>query len=146
MHSFKSAAVLAATLTFFAGVALAEPAPFDLAGPVLQVSVTRGQRTLPLAQVPELATGDRLAIRADLPADQSARYLMVVAFLRGATNPPPPEWLIRCETWKAPCASQGLSVTVPQEAQQVLVLLAPSASGDFRTLAGALRGRPGAFV
>jgi hypothetical protein len=37
-------------------------------------------------------------------------------------------------------------VTVPQDAQQMLVFLAPEAGGDFKTLMGAVRGRPGAFV
>jgi hypothetical protein len=66
----------------------AEPAPFDLAGPSLAVTVTRGQQTLPITQVPNLAPGDRLWIQADFPASQAAHYLMVAAFLRGATNPP----------------------------------------------------------
>jgi hypothetical protein len=35
---------------------------------------------------------------------------------------------------------------VPQDAQQVLVFLAPETRGDFRTLVDAVRGRPGAFV
>ncbi len=37
-------------------------------------------------------------------------------------------------------------MTVPQGAQQVLVFLAPHTGGDLRTLIGAVRGRPGAFV
>jgi hypothetical protein len=73
-------------------VAHAEPAPFDLAGPSLAVTVTRGQQTLPITQVPNLAPGDRLWIQADFPASQAAHYLMVAAFLRGATNPPPQNW------------------------------------------------------
>ena len=40
-------------------------APFDLAGPTLEVEVSRGGRTLPAAQVPNLATGDRLWMKAD---------------------------------------------------------------------------------
>ena len=43
----------------------ADPAPFDLAGPVLEVKVTRGEKTLPIAEVPNLAGGDRLWIQAD---------------------------------------------------------------------------------
>src|SRR4051812_32432876 len=124
----------------------AEPAPFDLAGPNLSVTVTRGDKTLPITQVPNLAPGDRLWIQADFPADQSAHYLMVAAFLRGATNPPPETWFYPCETWKSKCIQKGLSLTVPAEAQQVLVFLAPSTGGDFRTLVSAVRGRPGAFV
>ena len=96
--------------------------------------------------MPNLAVGDQLSIKADLPTTQSAQYLMVAAFLRGSTNPPPPSWFYRCETWTAKCLQEGLSVTVPPEAQQLLVFLAPRTSGDFRTLVDAVRGRPGAFV
>lgn len=126
--------------------ARAEPAPFDLAGPNLTITVTRGQKTLPITQVPNLAPGDRLWMQADFPATQSARYLMVAAFLRGATNPPPPEWFYSCETWTAKCIQKGLTVTVPSDAQQMLIFLAPETGGDFRTLVSAVRGRPGAFV
>ena len=128
------------------GAAYADPAPFDLAGPILQVKVTRGLKTLPVSEVPNLVAGDALWIRADLPATQSAHYLMVAAFLRGATNPPPENWFFRCETWKGKCAQDGLTITVPQDAQQVLLFLAPETGGDFKTLVSAVRGRPGAFV
>ena len=60
----------------------ADSAPFDLKGPELVVNVTRGDRTLPVSEVPNLMAGDRVAIRADLPTTQTARYVMVVAFLR----------------------------------------------------------------
>jgi hypothetical protein len=121
-------------------------APFDLAGPDLQVTVGRGQETLPIAQVPNLAAGDRLWVRADLPPTESEHYLLVVGFLRGATNPPPKSWFHACQTWKRGCAEDGLRITVPQGAAQVLAFLAPQAGGDLRTLVGAVRGRPGAFV
>ncbi len=129
-----------------ATTARADPAPFDLEGPALKVSVTRGGETLPISEVPNLAPGDRLSIKADLPPTQSAPYLMVVAFLRGSTNPPPPSWFFRCNTWTRRCAAQGLNVQVPPDAQQVLVFLAPKTGGDFRTLVGAVRGQPGSFV
>jgi len=137
------AAVLAVLSTV---VAHADPAPFDLAGPNFDVTVTRGAKTLPISQVPNLAAGDRLWIQADLPASQSARYVMVAAFLRGATNPPPESWFFKCETWTPKCVQEGLTVTVPQDAQQLLVFLAPQTGGDFKTLVSAVRGRPGAFV
>jgi hypothetical protein len=126
--------------------ALADPAPFDLPGPTLQLKVTRGGVTLPAARVPNLAAGDRLWLRADLPKEQSEHYLLVAAFLRGATNPPPADWFLRCDTWVAKCAREGLTLTVPQDAQQLLVFLAPETGGDFKTLMDAVRGRPGAFV
>ena len=139
--------LLVALVALLAAAAVhAEPAPFDLVGPNLTATVTRGGKTLPITQVPNLAPGDRLWIQADFPADQAAHYLMVAAFLRGATNPPPQDWFYPCETWKPKCVQKGLSITVPQEAQQLLVFLAPETSGDFRTLMSAVRGRPGAFV
>src|SRR6185312_13429547 len=92
------------------------------------------------------APGDRIWVKADLPDSQSARYLLVLAFLRGSTNPPPVAWFHRCDTWTRECAAHGMTVTVPRGAQQVLLFLAPKTGGDFRTLVGAVRGRPGAFV
>jgi hypothetical protein len=135
--------LLAIATTSFASAA---PAPFDLAGPTLEVKITRGALTLPASQVPNLAPGDQIWIKADLPDTQSAQYLMVAAFLSGSTNPPPEKWFFPCKTWTAKCGAEGLTVTVPQGAQQVLVFLAPHTGGDLRTLMGAVRGRPGAFV
>jgi hypothetical protein len=90
--------------------------------------------------------GDRLWIHPDFPESQSAHYILIVAFLRGATNPPPPEWFTRVETWSREAHEEGVFVTVPDEAQQALFFLAPETGGDFSTLRAAVRGRPGAFV
>src|ERR1700735_4912680 len=127
-------------------VVSAGPAPFDLAGPVLEVKVTRGSDTLPASEVPNLAPGDRVWIKVDLPESQSVQYLMVAAFLSGSTNPPPEKWFFACKTWTGKCGSEGITVTVPQGAQQGIVFLGPHPGGDLRTLIGAVRGRPGAFV
>ncbi len=129
-----------------AAAAKAGPAPFDLAGPLLDVKITRGAQTLPASEVPNLVAGDRIWIKADLPPSQSTHYLMVTAFLSGSTNPPPPGWFFPCKTWTGKCAADGLTVTVPEGAQQVLVFLAPQTGGDFKTLVNAVQGRPGAFV
>ena len=129
-----------------AGANAAGPAPFDLAGPMIEVNVTRGATTLAIAEVPHLAAGDTLAIKSGFSQEQSEHYLMVVAFLRGSTNPPPKDWFFQCATWKRDCASKGLSVTIPKGAQQVLIFLAPETGGDFKTMVSAVRGRPGAFV
>ena len=67
---------------------------------------------------------------------------MVTVFLSGSTNPPPPTWFFPCKTWTAKCARDGLTVTVPQGAQQVLLFLAPETGGDFKTLVGTVRGVP----
>jgi hypothetical protein len=131
---------------FMAIAHAAGPAPFDLTGPTLDVTVTRAGTTLSVAQAPHLAAGDTMVLKADFPENQSEHYLMVVAFLRGPTNPPPKNWFFRCATWKSDCANKGLTVTVPDGAQQALLFLAPETGGDFKTLMEAVRGRPGAFV
>jgi len=125
--------------------AAAQTAPFDLVGPKLTVNVTHAGVTLPIAQTPNLSEGDALSIKADLPPGQSVHYLLVAAFLRGATNPPPDDWFFRSETWTRK-GSEGLKVTAPKGAQQVLVFLAPQTGGDFSTIISAVRGRPGAFM
>ena len=119
---------------------------FDLAGPKVDVHVKRGDVTLPIGEVPNLQVNDRLWIHPDFPESQSARYILIVAFLRGATNPPPPEWFTKVETWNKQIRDEGVFVTVPQEAQQAIVFLAPETGGDFNTLRNAVRGRPGTFV
>jgi hypothetical protein len=130
----------------FAQTGRAGGAAFDLAGPVLEATVTRAGTTLPASQVPNLVAGDRIWIRANFPASQSAHYLLVTAFLSGSTNPPPQSWFSDCKTWTPKCRADGLTVTVPTDAQQMVVFLAPETGGDYKTLMGAVRGRPGAFV
>ncbi len=124
---------------------LAEPA-FDLLGPKVDVHVKRGDVTLPIGEVPNLLPGDRLWIHPDLPESQSTHFVLVIAFLRGSTNPPPPEWFTRVETWTREARNEGVFITVPNEAQQALLFLAPETGGDFSTLRTAVRNRPGTFV
>src|SRR5216684_6074148 len=119
---------------------------FDLSGPKIQIKVTRGGKTLGVGGVPNLLPADRLWIHVDLPSDQSVHYLLVVAFLRGSTNPPPEDWFTRAETWNKQVREEGILVTVPKDAQQVLVFLAPDTSGGFVTLRKAVRSVPGVFV
>jgi hypothetical protein len=123
----------------------ADPAPFDLVGPKLQITVTHAGQTLPISQTPNLAPGDQVWIKLDLPPGEAVHYLLVAAVLRGATNPPPADWFYRDETWRHK-GRDGLKITVPPDAQQILVFLAPETGGDFNTLVGAVSGRPGAFV
>ncbi|HEY0265047.1 MAG TPA: hypothetical protein VGC07_11055 [Granulicella sp.] len=124
----------------------ADGARFDLTGPKIEVRVTRNGRMLPIASVPNLQPGDRLWLHPDLPADQSAHYLLIAAFLRGTTNPPPENWFTRIPAWDKKVRSEGVYVTVPQEAEQALLFLAPETGGDFGTLKSAVMGRPGVFV
>jgi hypothetical protein len=139
--SLITAVLLSMTL-----VAFADPAPFDLAGPKVEVRVTRNGKTLPIAKVPNLVAGDRLWLHPVMPPGQSVKYLMVVAFLRGSTNPPPESWLTKAETWDKKVESEGIFVTVPADAQQAIVFLAPSTGGDFGSIRDAVHSRPGSFV
>jgi hypothetical protein len=102
--------------------------------------------TLPIGQVPSLLPGDRIWVHPDLPESQSEHFVLVVAFLRGATNPPPADWFTRVETWTNSVRNEGVFVIVPAEAQQALLFLAPETGGDFATLRRAVHDRPGAFV
>jgi hypothetical protein len=119
---------------------------FDLIGPKIDVRVTRDGQTLPIAAVPNLQPGDKLWIHPELPASQSVHYLLICVFLRGNTNPPPEDWFFRIETWDPKVKAEGAFVTVPADAQQAIMFLAPETGGDFKTLKSAVRGRPGAFV
>src|SRR3546814_5665037 len=51
--------------------------PFDLPGPALYVTVNRGGTVLPISAVPALSAGDELTVRADLPEDQGAKFLLL---------------------------------------------------------------------
>src|SRR6266404_1254778 len=139
-----STAILA--LICSATSARADNAAFDLLGPRIEMKVTRAGKPLPISEVPNLQPGDRLWIHPDFPQDQSARYLLVVAFLRGSTNPPPESWFTRAETWKKQVREEGIVVTVPQDAQQALLFLAPETGGDFSTLRSVVHDKPGVFV
>lgn len=135
--------------------ALADPAPFELTGPDLRIEVTRGQQTLPIAQVPSLAEGDKLTIHAALPEnrgpdgdddDGGQKFLLTSAFLRGATNPPPKDWVQTASTWKKKDKDKALSLTVPKGARQLVLLMVPDTGGAEGVLLDAVRGKPGEFV
>jgi hypothetical protein len=135
--------LLAASLT----VALRadDKARFDLVGPKINIRVTRGNATLPIAEVPNLQAGDKIWIKADLPATQSNHLLLIVAFLRGTTNEPPDNWFSEIDTWEKN-TTEGTTITVPNEAQQALLFIAPETGGDFKTLRSAVKGKPGLFI
>src|SRR5215813_1107539 len=124
----------------------ADAAPFDLLGPRVEMKVSRNGKSLPIALVANFEPGDRIWIHPDFPESQSVHYLLIVAFLRGSTNPPPEKWLTQAETWNKKVKQEGILVTVPQDAQQVLVFLAPETGGGFATLSRAVRSVPGVFV
>jgi hypothetical protein len=119
---------------------------FDLIGPQIKMTVTRGGKTLPLSRVSELQTGDKLWIHPEFPADQTERYLLIIAFLQGPTNPPPETWFTRAETWDKLTRDKGVTLTIPSGAEQAIIFLAPETGGDFSTLRSTVRSRPGLFV
>ena len=79
---------------------------------------------------------------AGLADVMASRYVLVVAFLRGSTNPPPDDYFVRAETWVKQVREEGIVVTVPAEAQQTLLFLAPVTGGDFNTLRATVKARP----
>lgn len=123
-----------------------EPAPYDLPGPGLHITVQRGGAILPIGSVPTLSVGDVVSIRADLPEDQGAKFLLLSAFLRGATNPPPEKWLNVAETWERKDKNATLSLTVPEGAKQLVLFLVPDTGGAPDVIADVVRARPGEFV
>lgn len=138
--------VLLSSICIPACLAQGPTAPFDLAGPKVDVRVDRAAKTLPIAAVPNLQPGDRLWIHPDFPQTETVHYLLIVAFLRGSINPPPDNWFTRAETWTPKVRDEGIFVIVPQEAEQALIFLAPETGGDFGTLRATIQHRPGAFV
>jgi len=138
-----AACVLAASLT--PALHAGDAARFDLVGPKIDIRVTRGNTSLPIAEVPSLQPGDKLWIKADLPNTQSNHLLLVVAFLRGTTNLPPDNWFTEIDTWEKKTI-EGASVIVPQGAEEAVMFVVPEVGGDFKTLRSAVKGRPGLFI
>ena len=88
-------------------------------------------RLCPSEQWPSLAAGDRVWIHPDFPEKEGARYVLVVAFLRGSVNPPPDNWFIKAETWNKKVRQEGVYVTVPEGARAGVAVSRP---GDRRRL------------
>jgi hypothetical protein len=135
--------ILAALLA--PAICAADAARFDLIGPKIDIRVTRGSTTLPIAEVPSLQAGDKIWIKADLPHTQSNHLLIVVAFLRGTTNEPPENWFTEIDTWDKKTI-EGTTVAVPQGAEEAIMFVAPQTGGDFKTLRSAVKTRPGLFI
>jgi hypothetical protein len=143
MKVLKAVCLLA--MSFTAALRADDKARFDLAGPTIDIRVTRGASTLPIAQVPNLQPGDKIWIKADLPPSQSNHLILIVAFLRGTTNEPPDNWFTEIDTWEKKTA-EGTTITVPNEAEEALLFVAPETGGDFKTLRSAVKGKPGLFI
>src|SRR6202162_6715737 len=101
-------ALLTATLAIVGASFARADNVFDLSGPKIEIKVTRAGKALGIAEVPKLLPGDRLWIHVDLPDDQAVHYLLVIAFLRGSTNPPPENWFTRAETWNKQVLAGGI--------------------------------------
>src|SRR5579871_7025713 len=102
MIVFTGAPRLFALSALLSLAARADTSAFDLNGPSIEVRVTHDGRTLPIASAPNLEPGDRIWLHPKLPPGESVHYLLIAAFLRGPSNPPPDEWFIRAETWRKP--------------------------------------------
>src|SRR3546814_402189 len=87
-----------------------------------------------------------LSIQADLPKDQGTKFLLLSAFLRGATNPPPEDWIRTVETWKRKDKDKTLSLQVPEGAKQLVLFFVPETGGASDAISDTVRGRPGEFV
>jgi hypothetical protein len=144
MNVLKVAACILA-MSFTAALRADDKARFDLAGPTIDIRVTRGNVALPIAQVPNLQPGDKIWIKADLPPSQSNHLILIVAFLRGTTNEPPDNWFTEIDTWEKKTI-EGTTITVPNEAEEALLFVAPETGGDFKTLRSAVKGKPGLFI
>ncbi|AOR75394.1 hypothetical protein BES08_00440 [Novosphingobium resinovorum] len=129
-----------------AAPALGDPAPFELSGPDLSIEVTRGGQTLPISRVPSLAVGDKVVVHGAFPESQGANFVLMSAFLRGATNPPPKDWIDLARTWKEKEKDKALTLTVPRDARQMVLLMVPETGGAEGVLMDAVRGKPGEFV
>ncbi|HET9087915.1 MAG TPA: hypothetical protein VFN53_10360, partial [Acidobacteriaceae bacterium] len=124
----------------------AAASPFDLAGPRLEIRITRAGKTLPVSQVPNLQPGDKMWLHPEMPENESVHYLLIPVFLRGPINPPPANWFTKVETWHAHVRKDGVEVPVPAGAMEALLFWAPETAGGFSTLRTAVRARPGVFV
>ncbi|RSV10456.1 MULTISPECIES: hypothetical protein [Sphingomonas] len=144
MRFQRFGAFLAAAAMVLPAAVQAESQQFDLPGPALRMSVTRGGATLPIAKVPSIAAGDRIKIAAELPGSQGVRYLLVAAFLRGATNPPPKRWFFKAESWERKKGS--LDLEVPKGAEQLVLFVVPETGGGFDAVVDTVQRQPGAFV
>ena len=142
----SSYALLLLNLSLLSTLVYAGTAAFDLPGPRIEVRVSRNGKQLPISQVPNLQEGDRIWLHPAFPDTQSAHYLLIATFLRGSTNPPPESWFTKIESWDKHVRAEGVVVTVPKGAEQMLLFFAPETGGDFDTLRTTVRGKPGAFV
>jgi hypothetical protein len=143
---FSFRALICAVVFLFGTRAAFCDAAFDLDGPVVHATVTRGSQELPISAVPNLLPADKIWLRMDPQPGQAVHYLMIGAFLRNSTNPPPDKWFFKLETWNKSMQKNGAEISVPPGALHMLLLLAPDTGGGFSTVRSAVEGNPGVFV
>src|SRR3546814_8192753 len=79
-------------------------------------------------------------------SDLGTKFLLLSAFLRGATNPPPEDWIRTVETWKRKDKDKTLWLQVPEGAKQLVLFFVPETGGASDAISDTVRGRPGEFV
>ena len=105
--------LLLGLLLLGSGIVRADSAAFDLAGPPIDMRVTRGTKTLPISRTANLQPGDRLWIHPDLPESQSVRICWWCVFAR--VHESAAENLVHARgNLDKQVREEGISVTVPQ--------------------------------
>src|SRR3546814_10832015 len=84
--------------------------------------------------------------RTDTLFPYTTLFRSLSAFLRGATNPPPEDWIRTVETWKRKDKDKTLSLQVPEGAKQLVLFFVPETGGASDAISDTVRGRPGEFV
>src|SRR3546814_10416782 len=111
----------------------------DWSSDVCSSDLQRDGVTLPIDAVPTLEADDLLSIQADLPKDQGTKFLLLSAFLRGATNPPPEDWIRTVETWKRKDKDKTLWLQVPEGAKQLVLFFVPETGGASDAISDTVR-------
>lgn len=119
---------------------------FNVPGPLLQVTVRRGEVTLPIYEVPSLQPGDVISVTSSFKEKEPVHWMLVSGFLRGATEPPPEKWFNEVDLWKHHNWDHTQQITVPAGAKQGLLFLAPDSGGGFSTLKNTVRRQPNLFL
>ncbi|MBE7181480.1 MAG: hypothetical protein INR71_09780, partial [Terriglobus roseus] len=55
-------------------------------------------------------------------------------------------WFTKIETWDKKTVQEGSFVTIPQNAQQAILFIAPETGGDFESLRSTVKSKPGQFI
>ena len=145
--AFRARLLLLPFLLLFGRTAhAADAARFDLVGPSIDVRVTRGTDTLPIALSPISSPATRSGCILTCPPRSPSTTCSSAPFCAARPTRHRTTGFIRIPTWDKKIRQEGVFVTVPAEAQQAVLFMAPETGGDFSTLRSAVQGRPGIFV